>query len=48
MKPKTKGFLKKIMDGFKKFYLMDIKKIDPNKLVLCTLVYEGDRSEVEY
>lgn len=43
-----KPFLAALMDKFKKWILLNIKKFDPNKMSLATVVFEGDRSEVNY
>ena len=43
MKPAKKGFMHKVKGKLQKLYLTQVKNIDPDKLVLCTLVFEGTK-----
>jgi alkyldihydroxyacetonephosphate synthase len=43
--PKTKR--DEFIDKIKKYYVTEFKKYDPNKMVLCTLLFEGSDVEVE-
>jgi alkyldihydroxyacetonephosphate synthase len=43
LKPAVKGWYKKLINGFKKMYLLNVKNINPDTLVLTTLVFEGTR-----
>ena len=47
MKPAVKGWIKKLVGAFKKMYLVNLKGVNPDTLVLTTLVFEGTRKEVK-
>lgn len=32
----------------KKYFVTEIMKFDPNKMSLCTILFEGSKAEVEY
>ena len=36
------------IDKAKKYYVTQIKNFDPEKMVLCTIVFEGTPEEVAY
>lgn len=46
LKPKA-TFLRRIKDQFQKFILMSIFRFNPKKIVACTIVMEGSKSEVQ-
>ena len=47
LKPKTDG-LKSVLAKIKKFYLLNIRGFDPEKMVAATIVMEGSQAEVAY
>ena len=46
LKPRSTG-MKAVTRKLEKFYATRLKGFDPGRMVACTLVYEGTRSEVE-
>src|SRR5215471_1973600 len=47
LKPKSTSALADVKSKAEKFFVTKIKGFDPNKMVACTLVFEGMRQEVE-
>lgn len=47
LKPEAESFLTSISDALKKFYVTTIKGFDINTMCVATLLFEGDRDEVE-
>lgn len=47
LKPASSG-LKVLKSSIEKFFVTKIKGFEPEKMVACTLVFEGTRSEVEH
>jgi alkyldihydroxyacetonephosphate synthase len=47
LKPKSSGGLADLKSKAEKFFVTKIKGFEPNKMVVCTLVFEGGRAEVE-
>jgi alkyldihydroxyacetonephosphate synthase len=47
LKPKSSGGLAHLKSRAEKFFVTKIKGFDPGKMVVCTLVFEGTRAEVE-
>ncbi len=47
LKPKSSGALADLKSKAEKFFVTKIKGFEPNKMVVCTLVFEGTRTEVE-
>src|SRR5581483_5994959 len=47
LKPKSSGALADLKSKAEKFFVTKIKGFAPDKMVACTLVFEGTRSEVE-
>ena len=47
LKPKTTGMLAGLKSKAEKFFVTKIKGFAPDKMVACTLVFEGTRPEVE-
>ena len=47
LKPKSSGGFADLRSKAEKFFVTKIKGFDPYKMVACTLVFEGTRSEVE-
>lgn len=35
-----------IIDAIKKYYVINVKGYDPNKMVVCTLLFVGDEARV--
>eukprot|EP01091_Cochliopodium_minus_P020029 TRINITY_DN8619_c0_g1_i1.p1 TRINITY_DN8619_c0_g1~~TRINITY_DN8619_c0_g1_i1.p1 ORF type:complete len:613 (-),score=168.47 TRINITY_DN8619_c0_g1_i1:74-1912(-) len=48
LKPEVHSRFEKFMDTVKKFYVTKLMKFDVDKMVAATLVFEGDKEEVEY
>ena len=48
LKPKEAGFFKQLVDKFKKFFILKVKKMDPDQMCLATIVMEGSKEEVHY
>ncbi len=46
LKPKSTG-LKALKSRLEKFYVVRLRGFDPHQMVACTIVFEGDRSEVK-
>lgn len=46
LKPLEHNRIKEIIDGIKKFLLVNIKGFDPEKMTVCTIVYEGSKEDV--
>jgi alkyldihydroxyacetonephosphate synthase len=47
LKPKSAGSLADLKSKVEKFFVTKIKGFDPEKMVACTLVFEGSRDEVD-
>jgi alkyldihydroxyacetonephosphate synthase len=47
LKPKSGGGVASLKSKAEKFFVTKIKGFEPDKMVACTLVFEGSRSEVE-
>jgi alkyldihydroxyacetonephosphate synthase len=47
LKPKSKGMLADLKSKTEKYFVTKIKRFAPDKMVACTLVFEGTRTEVE-
>jgi alkyldihydroxyacetonephosphate synthase len=47
IKPAKSSF-KKLVSKLQKFYVLNLKKFDPYKMVACTIVFEGSKEEVSY
>ena len=47
LKPKSTGGLADLKSKAEKFFVTKIKGFEPDKMVACTLVFEGTRAEVE-
>lgn len=47
LKPKSSGGLADLKSKAEKFFVTKIKGFEPGKMVVCTVVFEGMRSEVE-
>src|SRR5262249_37752280 len=47
LKPKSSGALADLKSKAEKFFVTKIKGLEPQKMVACTLVFEGSRAEVE-
>jgi alkyldihydroxyacetonephosphate synthase len=47
LKPKSSGGLADLKSKAEKFFVTKVKGFEPFKMVACTLVFEGSRSEVE-
>jgi alkyldihydroxyacetonephosphate synthase len=47
LKPKSSGGLADLKSKAEKFFVTKIKGFHPDKMVVCTLVFEGTRAEVE-
>src|SRR5207245_248659 len=47
LKPKSSGVLADLKSKAEKFFVIKIKGFAPDKMVACTLVFEGPHSEVE-
>lgn len=41
-KEKNDSIAKDVLDSIKKFFLLNVKGYDQNKMCACTLVYEGN------
>lgn len=48
LKPKSSGVLAGLKSKGEKFFVTKIKGFAPDKMVACTLVFEGTRAEVEH
>ena len=46
LKPKESDFFKKLLDKLKKYYILKIRKMDPDQMCLATIVMEGSKEEV--
>jgi alkyldihydroxyacetonephosphate synthase len=47
LKPKSGSALADLKSKLEKFFVLKIKGFEPDKMVACTLVFEGTRAEVE-
>src|SRR5207253_7748591 len=47
LKPKSSGMLADLKSKAEKFFVTKVKGFAPDKMVACTLVFEGTRAEVE-
>ena len=47
MKPDHASSWEAFVDKAKKFFVVNIKAYDPEKLTACTLLFEGDKKEME-
>ncbi len=47
LKPRSGSALADLKSKLEKFFVLKIKGFEPDKMVACTLVFEGTRSEVE-
>jgi len=47
MKPDHASSWETFVDKAKKFFVVNIKGYDPEKLTACTLLFEGDKKEME-
>jgi len=47
LKPKSNGGLADLKSKAEKYYVTKVKGFDPQKMVACTLVFEGSRAEVD-
>jgi alkyldihydroxyacetonephosphate synthase len=47
LKPKSTGGLADLKSKAEKFFVTKVKGFEPDKMVVCTLVFEGTRSEVD-
>lgn len=45
--PNKSGF-SGVIEAAQKYFITKIKKFDPDKMCLCTLVFEGSKEEVDY
>jgi alkyldihydroxyacetonephosphate synthase len=45
-KPEEHSKFKEIIDKIKKYYVLNVKGFDANRMVACTLAFEGTASEV--
>ena len=43
LKPQDHSQFKTFVDGIKKYYLLRVKKLDPDQICACTLVFEGTK-----
>lgn len=43
-----KPFYKELIDKFKKFLLLKVKKFNPEEMCLATVLFEGSKSDVDY
>ena len=48
LKPEVHSKMEKIIDTIKKFYVTKLMKFDVNNMVAATLVFEGEKEEVEF
>jgi alkyldihydroxyacetonephosphate synthase len=48
LKPKSSGGLSALKSKAEKFFVTKIKGFEPDKMVVCTLVFEGTRAEVDH
>jgi alkyldihydroxyacetonephosphate synthase len=48
LKTEVKSKSKEMIDKAKKYFVTEILKYDPNKMCLCTIVYEGNKDEVSH
>ena len=46
LKPEAGSFFHKVMDAAKKFFLIKIKGFEVDKMVLMTVMMEGDDADV--
>ena len=46
IKPEESSAFKTLIDKAKNYYVTKVKKYDPEKLTVCTLVFEGSKKEV--
>ena len=46
LKPQSESRTEDIIDAIKKYYVLNIKGFDPNKMAACTLTFEGTQEEV--
>lgn len=46
-KPEENSKAKEFIDKIKKYYVLNIKGFDANKMVACTIAFEGNASEVK-
>ena len=46
LKPETASIFHSFWDGCKKFYVTRVKGFDPEKMCVCTLLFEGYRNDV--
>lgn len=46
LKPEVAGMFSSFIDGIKKFYVTKIKRYDPEKMCVATLLFEGDPAVV--
>src|SRR5206468_8510210 len=47
LKPKSNGGLADLKSKAERFFVTKIKRLEPTKMVACTLVFEGTRTEVD-
>ena len=47
LKPKSTSVLADVKSKAEKFFVTKLKRFEPDKMVACTLVFEGSRQEVE-
>lgn len=48
LKTEEKNKFQEMMNKAKKYFVTEIMKFDPNKMSLCTILFEGSKQEVEY
>ena len=48
LKPAASNLWERLRDKFKKFFLLQVKKLDPKQMCLSTIVMEGDSAEVTH
>lgn len=48
LKTEDKNKFQEMMNKAKKYFVTEIMKFDPNKMSLCTILFEGTKEEVEY
>lgn len=48
LKTEEKNKFHEMMNKAKKYFVTEVMKFDPNKMCLCTILFEGSKQEVEY
>ncbi len=47
LKTDSHSKIKEMVEKAKKYFILEILKFNPDKMCLCTMVYEGTKEEVD-